>query len=72
MLLVFLQILVSKLSLKYDKLRGLLDGSPSIIINRGKVNYKELVKQRYNLDDLLTQLRARNVKSIEQVDYAIL
>ena len=72
LLLVFLQILVSKLSLKYDKLRGLLDGSPSIIINRGKVNYKELVKQRYNLDDLLTQLRARNVKSIEQVDYAIL
>ncbi len=72
LLLVFLQILVSKLSLKYDKLRGLLDGSPSIIINRGKVNFKELVKQRYNLDDLLTQLRARNVKSIEQVDYAIL
>ena len=70
--LVILQILVSKLSLKYGKLRTFIEGEPSVIINRGKVNFKEMMKQRYNLDDLLTQLRARQVKSIEEVDYAIL
>ena len=31
-----------------------------------------MLKQRYNLDDLLTQLRAKSIKSIEEVDYAIL
>ena len=31
-----------------------------------------MIKQRYNLEDLLTQLRAREVKSIEEVEYAIL
>ena len=31
-----------------------------------------MFKQRYNLDDLLTQLRENNVKSIKEVDYAIL
>ena len=31
-----------------------------------------MLKQRYNLDDLLTQLREKSIKSIEEVDYAIL
>ena len=70
--LVLLQIVFAKLSLKHPKLRTLLDGEPSFIIEIGKVNSKELVKQRYNLEDLLTQLRAREIKSLEEVDYAIL
>ena len=31
-----------------------------------------MLKQRYNLDDLLTQLRSQGIRSIEEVDYAIL
>ena len=71
-LLVILQIVLAKVSLKSDKLRNMLDGEASMIIDNGKVNFKEMIKQRYNLEDLLTQLRARNVKSIEEVEYAIL
>ena len=71
-LLVILQIILAKISLKSDKLRNILDGEASMIIDNGKVNFKEMIKQRYNLEDLLTQLRARNVKSIEEVEYAIL
>ena len=50
----------------------MFDGKPSVIINNGKIQIKEMVKQRYNLDDLLTQLREENFKSISEVDYAIL
>ena len=71
-ILVGIQILISYISLKYSKVRNVFDGKPSVMINRGKVNFKEMVKQRYNLDDLLTQLRENNIKSIEEVDYAIL
>ena len=53
-------------------MRDAFDGTPSVMINRGKINFKEMVKQRYNIDDLLTQLREQHIKSIEEVDYAIL
>jgi len=71
-LLVTIQIVIAKLSLKYGKIRNTLDGEPSVMINRGKVNFKEMIKQRYNLDDLLSQLREKGIKSLEEVDYAIL
>lgn len=70
--LTALQIGFSYLSVKSNKIRKMMDGEPSVIINRGKVNFREMLKQRYNLDDLLTQLRNQSVKSIEEVDYAIL
>ena len=31
-----------------------------------------MIKQRYNLDDLLSQLRDKGISSLEEVDYAIL
>lgn len=71
-LLVVVQIGVARISLNNSKIRTLFDGKPSVIINRGKVNFKEMLQQRYNLDDLLVQLRDKGIKSIEEVDYAIL
>ncbi len=70
--LVIVQIIVAKISLKSANTREKIEGEPSVIINRGKVNFKEMLKQRYNLDDLLTQLREKSIRSIEEVDYAIL
>lgn len=72
LLLVGIQIWLAKISLKSNKIRNVFDGEPAVIINRGKVNFNQMVKQRYNLDDLLTQLREKGMRSIEEVDYAIL
>ena len=72
MCLVFLQILLSYGSLKIPKIRELLDGKPSFIIKNGKINYNEMIKQKYNLDDLLVQLREKGYRNIEDVEYAIL
>jgi len=69
---VSLQILLSYASLKSGKVRAILDGNPTFIIKHGKVNYREMVKQKYNLDDLLTQLREKGYRNIEEVEYAIL
>lgn len=70
--LVLIQIGMSYLSLKFAKVRDCFDGTPSVMINRGVINFKEMVRQRYNIDDLLTQLRQQHIKSIEEVDYAVL
>lgn len=70
--LVILEITLSYASLKSGKVRNILDGNPTFIIKYGKINYNEMIKQKYNLDDLLTQLREKGYKSIEEVEYAIL
>lgn len=70
--LLVLQISLAFLTLKIPKLRIFLDGNPSIIIQEGKVNYKEMLKQKYNLDDLTVQLRDKGYRSIEEIEYAIL
>jgi len=72
MALVLLQIFLSYTSLKSHKVRELLDGTPTFIIKNGRVNYNEMIRQKYNLDDLLTQLREKGYRNIEEIEYAIL
>lgn len=71
-ILVLLQCILSYFSLKKPKFRIFLDGNPSLIIKNGKINYNEMLKQRYNLDDLLVQIREKGYRSIEEIEYAIL
>ena len=72
LVLVVVQIFISYITLKNDKIRNLIDGKPTIIIQDGKLNFTEMSKLRYSLDDLLTQLRLQGVKSIDKVKYAVL
>ena len=71
LILVLFQIVFSFLSLKSNKFRDILDGKESVIISNGKLNFSEMKKQKYNLNDLLLQLRDKGIRTIE-VDYAIL
>lgn len=70
--LLLLQVTLSFLSLRMPRFRIFLDGNPSVIIRDGKLNYKEMTHQKYNLDDLMVQLREKGYRSIEEVEYAIL
>jgi len=72
LVLVIIQIVLSYISLKSDKIRKIIDGNPTTIIKSGKIKFNEMAKLRYGLDDLITQLREQGIKSIEEVDYAIL
>ncbi|AIQ20037.1 membrane protein [Paenibacillus sp. FSL H7-0357] len=70
--LVLIQVLVAQISLKNRKLRLLIDGKPSVLISDGKIHRGEMRRQRYNLDDLLLQLRGQNIDSPADVEFAIL
>ena len=72
LIIVMLQVVVSYLSLKSFKFRALVDSRPSFIIKDGKINFKEMERQRYNLEDLLTQIRDKGIKTLDQIEYAIL
>ena len=71
-LLVVLEVLFAYISIKSRKFRTIFDGKPSLIICNGKINYKEMVKQRYSLDDLLVSLRQQGIKDLDMVEYAFL
>ncbi|WP_025028401.1 DUF421 domain-containing protein [Caldalkalibacillus mannanilyticus] len=70
--LFIIQITMSYISLKSQKIRDIVDGKPSIIVEHGKLKESEMKKQRYNLDDLLLQLRENKIHSLSQVEFAIL
>lgn len=71
-IIVGLQLLISFLSLKSTKIKELIDSKPSLIIKNGKINFKEMERQRYGLEDLLTQIRDKGIKSLDEIEYAIL
>lgn len=70
--LVIVEILFSYIGLKIPEIKKIMEGSPIVIIKNGKLNFEEMRKLRYSLDDLISQLREKGIKSIEEVNYAVL
>lgn len=70
--LVGLQLLLSIVLLKSRKARSYIDGNPAVIIKDGKILDSAMSKARYNLDDLLMQLREKNIPDVSDVEFAIL
>ena len=71
-ILVTAQVTLSYISLKSERARGVICGTPSIVIENSRIVEDELRRQRLNLNDLLEQLRLKNVSDISDVEYAIL
>ncbi|MGE7601073.1 DUF421 domain-containing protein [Peribacillus sp. NPDC097675] len=70
--LAMVQIALAFFSLKSVRFRYLMDGQPQIIINQGKIDEKVMRSQRYNFNDLLTQLREQGISDLNEVQFAIL
>ena len=71
-LLLILQVLFAFFSLKSRRFRKLVDGEATIIIKDGKLLEDEMKKQRYNFDDLMMQLRQKDIRDIGDVEIALL
>ncbi len=71
-ILISSEVVSSFLVTKFPVIKKLLNGNPSYIIKRGKLNQKELSKLRMGLPELLGELRLKDVGDISSVDYAIL
>ncbi|MGB9792010.1 MAG: DUF421 domain-containing protein [Thermacetogeniaceae bacterium] len=67
-----LTYLMGYVSLKSRVARKLLEGEPTIVIQNGKIMEENMKKLRYNVDDLLVQLREKGYFNISDVEFAIL
>jgi uncharacterized membrane protein YcaP (DUF421 family) len=72
LVLLLLGLSISQISLKNEKARAVICGTPTILIDKGKILEDELGKLRYTISDLLEQLRVKNIPDIADVEYAIL
>lgn len=70
--LLIVQLGIAYLTMKSRRLRLLFDGKPSVIIDKGKLNSDVMRKQRYNLDDLMLQLRENKISTVSDVEFAVL
>lgn len=71
-IIVVLQKIIALIGLKSPWVRDKMDGKESLIIKKGKIQIDAMKKEKYNMNDLYTQLREKGVKSIDEVEYAIL
>ena len=71
-IIVVLQITIAFISLKSKTIRNIVEGKLTYIIFKGEILQEEMKKQRYNIDDLMSQLRSKNIQLPSEVEYAIL
>ncbi|SEM85819.1 DUF421 domain-containing protein [Lihuaxuella thermophila] len=60
------------LQLKSKTARNWIDGKPTVLIRRGKILEDHLKKERLNTDELLEQLRKKNVFQVADVEFALM
>ncbi len=70
--LLVMHLVISVVNMKSLRAREIICGKPSILIYRGKINEKALVKERFTINELEERLRGNNVVNLGDVEYAIL
>lgn len=70
--LIAAEVFLSFLSLKSRRIRNFLSGEPSIVIYDGHINEKELARLRFNINDLLEELRVNGYHDISDVSVAVI
>ncbi len=69
---VCLEVIASFVMTKSPFLKRLFVGKPSILIDKGKVNVKELLRVRVTFEELMSELRAKGVGDPSDVYYAVM
>ncbi|AHC19777.1 MULTISPECIES: DUF421 domain-containing protein [Paenibacillus] len=63
---------IEYLQIKSKKIRDITDGRTTILIKDGKILEDNLRKERLTLDELMEQLRSKNVFKVSDVEFALM
>lgn len=64
--------LLSVIAIKSRRMRSWISGSPTVLIENGKILEGNMKKVRYSLDSLDQALREKEIFNLEVVEYAVL
>ena len=70
--LLLIHIIISILNLKSIKIREILCGKPAILIYRGRIDEKAMIRENFTINELQERLRVNNINNIGDVEFAIL
>lgn len=70
--LLLMKTLLSQLQLKSQFARKIIDGEPTILIFKGKINFLGIKKQQINIDELMEEIRLSGYFDLNEIQYAIL
>lgn len=70
--LLIMHVIISVLNLKSIRIREIICGKPRILIYRGKIDEKALIKENFTINELQERLRVNNVNNLGDVEFAIL
>jgi len=70
--LIFLSWLISELTYRHAKFRAIFEGTPTLLVHKGKIVEKHLAQERLSYSELKTLLRKQGIHQISEIDSAIL
>ena len=70
--LLSLTMILSVLTMKSVRFRALLCGRPSVVLRDGRIDQREMARNRLTVDELLEELRCQGYTDLAAVKYAIL
>ena len=70
--LLMMHLIISLLNLKSIKVREIICGKPRILIYRGRIDEKAMIKENFTINELQERLRVNNITNIGDVEFAIL
>ncbi len=72
LILVVLEIFLSYFAYRSTKVRTFFYGRPSMFYENGRLNQQEMRRQRFNVADLMEELRNNGAISLDQVEYVLM
>jgi len=66
------EVLIAGITMKSIRLREAFFGKPSMLILHGKIDQREMHKNRFTLDELMQELRGSGEMDISKIEYGIL
>jgi len=70
--LLTFEVVSSAILSKTPRLKNLFSSRPGFLVRNGKIDQKELIKNRISSDELISELRQRGICDISEVAYAII
>lgn len=69
---IVMDLLLAIFKFKYKKVDRFLDGSPIILVNKGKLLKKAMLYTKVDLEDILEAARKEGLENIDKVKFAVL
>ena len=70
--LVTFEVVTSFLLVYFPRLKNILSTRPAVLVRKGQPDRSAMLKSRISADELMSELRQKDVTDISEVEYAIL